>query len=444
MTTEKTVMRQIGRWAAAAAICASLTSAAAAAHSAPKPALASSADKTYEQLKVLIDVLTLIQENYVDEIEAPKLIQGAAAGMVRQLDPFSQYMDAEEHREIKTETEGQFGGLGIRVGMSEEWITVITPMPGTPAYRAGILPNDRIVEIEGETTKDMSLVDALKKLRGSPGTKVKITILRGPDDGKDAPWTSKEFTLTREVVKIESVQHWLLEPGVGYLRIIEFSGRTSDDTLDALNDLKKRGAQGVILDLRNNPGGLLSAAVDVASFFLGENKLIVYTQGRRPDSRQEFRAGAKAPFTDLPLIALVNEGSASGAEIVAGALQDQRRAPIMGAQSYGKASVQSVIPLSDGSGLRLTVARYYTPLGRSIHRDEKARTGGITPDFPIKVPREIEAKLYNQWDLLYAQGKKPKPNVKKEELVRDEVLDHAVSLLKARDVLGALKPAKGN
>ena len=401
----------------------------------------SGADKTYEQLKVLIDVLTLIQDNYVDPVEAPKLISGAAAGMVRMLDPFSQYMDQEAHKEIKTETEGQFGGLGIRVGMSDEWITVITPMLGTPAYRAGVLPNDRIVEIEGETTKDMTLSDALKKLRGAPGTKVKLTIMRGPDEGKEGPWVSREFTLTREIVKIESVQYWLAQPGMGYLRIIEFSARTAEDALEALKDLKKQGAQALILDLRNNPGGLLSAAVDVASDFIGDNKLIVYTQGRKPDSRQEFHAAGKAVYAELPLIVLVNEGSASGSEIVAGALQDHRRALIAGSRTYGKASVQSVIPLPDGSGLRLTIARYYTPLGRSIHRDEKAKTGGIAPDIAVPISRETEVKLYNQWDLVYAQGKKAKPNIKKEAIVKDEVLDRAVELMKAREVLSALKPA---
>ncbi len=434
-------------WTAAAALAvvalaaAASRAAEAAAPAAPAVASPQSQDKTYEHLKVLIDVLGLIQDNYVDQPDTQKLIEGAAAGMVRTLDPFSQYMDPEAHKEIQTETEGQFGGLGIRVGMTEEWLTIITPLPGTPAFRAGILPNDRLVQIDGDTTKDMTLGDALKKLRGAPGTKVTLTILRAPDDGKDGPWVSRDFTLTREIVKIESVQDWMLEPGIGYLRIVEFSGRTAEDTLDALNDLKKQGMKALILDLRNNPGGLLSAAVEVASDFLGDNKLIVYTQGRKPESRQEFHASGKAPFADLPMITLVNGGSASGSEIVAGALQDHKRSLIMGAQSYGKASVQSVIPLSDGSGLRLTVAHYYTPLGRSIARNEKAKTGGITPDMPVAVSQETEAKLYNQWDLVYALGKKPHSGVKKEDLVRDDALENALQLLRARDVLGSLKPA---
>lgn len=405
---------------------------------APAPA---AQDKTYEQLKVMIDVLNYIQENYVDEPDSQKLIYGAASGMVRTLDPFSQFMDPEAHGEIKTETEGQFGGLGIRIAVKDDWLTVLTPLPGTPAYRAGILPNDRLVEIDGDTTKDMTLGDALKRLRGAPGTKVRMTMMRGPEEG-EGPWTSHEFTLSREIVKIESVQSWMLGPTVGYARIIEFSAKTSEDFTSALNDLKKQGMQSLVLDLRNNPGGLLSAAVEVASDFIGENKLVVYTQGRRPESRQNFPAGQVAPFAGLPLIVLVNEGSASGSEIVSGALQDHRRAVIMGLRTYGKATVQSVIPLADGSGLRLTVARYYTPLGRSIHRDEKAKTGGITPDIIVPVTRETEAKLYGQWDMIYAMGKKPKSVVKKEELVKDETLDRAVELLKAREVLSSLSAPK--
>lgn len=405
----------------------------------PAPTGTGNGDSTFEQLKVLVDVLSYIQEDYVEKPDTRKLIEGAAYGMVRTLDPFSQYMDPETNKEIKTETEGQFGGLGIRVGMKDDWLTVITPLPGTPAYRMGILPNDRIVEIDDQTTKDMTLDDALKLLRGAPGTKVKLTVLRGPDDGGDGPWTSHEFSLSREEVKIDSVDHWMLEDKIGYVRITEFSAKTSDDMLDALNDLKKQGATSLILDLRNNPGGLLSAAVDVASYFLGDNKLIVYTQGRKPDSRQEFRAGATAPFPDIPLIVLINGGSASGSEIVTGALQDQKRALVMGMRSYGKASVQSVIPLSDGSGLRLTIAHYYTPSGRSIQRNEKNKTGGIMPDIVVPVPRDVEAKLYNQWDMVYAKDKRPHSVVPKADRVPDETLERAEELLKARDVLGTLK-----
>jgi carboxyl-terminal processing protease len=430
-------MKKITTFLAALWLSAAPAARAAAAEAAPQ------ADNTYEQLKILVDVLNYVQDNYVDEPDPKKLINGAAAGMIKTLDPFSQFMDPETHDEIKTETEGQFGGVGIRVAMKDDWLTVITPLPGTPAYRQGVLPNDRIVEIDGETTKDLSLGDALKKLRGAPGTKVALTVLRGPEEGDDGPWASHDFQLTREIVKIESVDGWLIDGKVGYVRIAEFSARTEEDFGKTVAEVRKQGASSLVLDLRNNPGGLLSAAVDVASDFLGDSKLIVYTQGRRPDNRQEFKAKPTAPYSAIPLIVLINEGSASGAEIVAGALQDQHRAVVMGQRSYGKASVQSVIPLSDGSGLRLTVARYYTPLGRSIHRDEKKKTGGIMPDLLIPVSKETEAKLYNQWDMVYARGKKPKSVVKKEELVPDEVLNRAVELLKARDVLSTLKGKEG-
>lgn len=428
------------------------------------PRTAAAVDRTYEQLKILVDILDYIQENYVEEIETKKLIYGAAAGMVKVLDPFSQFMDPELHKDLKTETEGQFGGLGIRIGMREDWLTVITPMPGTPAFKAGVLPEDRIIKIEAESTKGLSLVEAVKKLRGAPGTKVAFTVARAPEeDGKDSKkeWTTQDFTLVREVIKIESVQSRLLSDKVGYLRIIEFSAHTSEDVYKGLSKLVKDGASSLVLDLRNNPGGLLTAAVDVSSDFLGDNKLIVYTQGRRPESRQDFRGGSKAPFGNLPMVVLVNEGSASASEIVSGALQDHRRAVIVGDRTFGKASVQSVIPLGDGSGLRLTVAKYYTPNGRSIQRDEKKNTGGITPDIVVPVDRETEIKLQiSQNDEVFTppvkdakdakdakpaakEGSKDKPGAKEKEPVKDVVLERAVELLKAREVLGSLKPTDG-
>ncbi|MBI5623109.1 MAG: S41 family peptidase [Elusimicrobia bacterium] len=404
--------------------------------SAPKTA----ADDTYESMKLLVEVLDYIQQNYVEEPEARKLVYGAAEGMVATLDPFSQFLDPELHKELKSETEGEFGGLGLRLAMKDEWLTVVTPMAGSPAYRMGILPHDRVTEIDDEPTRDITLSEALKRLRGRPGTKVKLLVLRGPpeDAKKDGPWVSRVFTLTRETIKIESVQHWALEGDVAYLRITDFNARTSEDVVDALRGLKKGGMGSLILDLRNNPGGLLTAAIDVASDFIGGNKLVVSTRGRKLDKPQEFRTGAEAPFADLPLVVLVNEGSASGSEIVAGAFQDHRRALIVGARTFGKASVQSVIPLEDGSGLRLTVARYYTPTGRMIHRDEKTKTGGIVPDIVVPVSRETESRLYAQWDMIYAKDRKPRSVVKKEEMVRDEALERAVELLKAREALKSL------
>lgn len=400
-------------------------------------------DRTYEQLKLLVDILDYIQENYVETVDTKDLVYGAASGMVKTLDPFSQFMDPDLHKDIKTETEGQFGGLGIRIGMREDWLTVITPLPGTPAFRVGVHPHDRIIKIEGESTKGLSLVEAVKKLRGKPGTKVNVTVARetGPEGKKE--WTTHDFAIEREIIKIQSVQSRMINGNVGYLRIIEFSAHTADDVRQSMAKLKKEGASSLVLDLRNNPGGLLTSAVDVASFFLGDSKLIVYTQGRHPESRQDFRAGPRASFGGIPMVVLVNGGSASGSEIVAGALQDHRRAVILGDKTFGKASVQSVIPLSDGSGLRLTVAKYYTPAGRSIQRDEKKDTGGIAPDILISVAPETEIKLQAQAEQVYEKGLKPKSVIKPEEQVKDQVLDRAVELLKAREILSSLNVTDG-
>ena len=400
-------------------------------------------DKTYEQLKVLIDILDYIRENYVDEVKDKDLVYGAARGMVATLDPFSQFMDPDLHRDVKTDTEGQFGGLGIRLGARDEWLTIIPPLPGTPAFRAGILPEDRIIKIEGESTKDLSLADAVKKLRGKPGSKVAITVARKAEkEGKDA-WSTHEMSLVREIIVVQSVDSRMLENKTGYLKINEFTAHTAEDVVNALAKLKKDSASAVVLDLRNNPGGLLTAAVDVASFFIGDNKMIVYTQGRRPENKQEFRAGMKAPFGYVPMVVLINRGSASGSEIVAGALQDHKRAVVIGDRSFGKASVQSVIPLSDGSGLRLTVAHYFTPSGNMIQRDEKKGTGGIVPDIMISITPENEMKLMAQAEQIYKQGEDPKSAIDEKSRVKDEVLERALELLRAREVLGNLNTQEG-
>ncbi|NNN06751.1 MAG: S41 family peptidase, partial [Elusimicrobia bacterium] len=398
-------------------------------------------DKTFEQMKQLVDVLGYIQDNYVEPVDTRRLLYGAAEGMVRTLDPFSQFLEPEMNREMKSETEGQFGGVGLRLNEKGDWLVVMTPMPGTPAYRVGILPNDRLVEIDGVSARDMDLDEALKALRGAPGSTVKLKVLRGPDGADEAALKPLTFDVTRELIKIDSVTARLLDGGLGYARIEEFSAKTADDLSAAIVGLQKQGATSLILDLRNNPGGLLSAAVETSSLFLGEGQLIVYTQGRKPESRQDFTAGARAPFETLPLVILINEGSASASEIVSGAMQDHRRAVIVGQRSYGKASVQSLIPLPDGSGLRLTVAHYYTPSGRLIQRDARHDVGGITPDVAVDVDPDVEAKLYEQWETIYAKDKKPHSLVKPEDRVRDEALDRAVELLKARAAFAALAPA---
>ncbi len=422
------------RWTAAV-LAAALGASPLRAESKPP------SDKTFEQMKQLVDVLGYIQDNYVEPVDTRRLLYGAAEGMVRTLDPFSQFLEPEMNREMKSETEGQFGGVGLRLNEKGDWLVVMTPMPGTPAYRAGILPNDRLVEIDGLSARDMDLDEALKALRGAPGSTVKLKVLRGPDGADEAALKPLTFDVTRELIKIDSVTPRNLDGGVGYARIEEFSAKTADDLSAAIVGLQKQGATSLVLDLRNNPGGLLSAAVETSSLFLGENQLIVFTQGRKPESRQDFTAGARAPFEGLPLVILINEGSASASEIVSGAMQDHRRAVIVGQRSYGKASVQSLIPLPDGSGLRLTVAHYYTPSGRSIQRDARHDVGGITPDVAVDVPADVEAKLYEQWETIYAKDKKPHSLVKPEDRVSDQALDRAVELLKARAAFAALAPA---
>ncbi|MBI3012790.1 MAG: S41 family peptidase [Elusimicrobia bacterium] len=385
-------------------------------------------DKTLENLQILVEVFDYIQQNYVTEKDTKDLIYGAAHGMVRTLDPFSQFLEPEPHKEMQTETEGQFGGLGIRIEIRNDWLTVMTPIPDTPAYRAGLLPGDKIVKIEGEWTQGISLQDAVRKLRGQPGTQVKISIVH---DGSKEP---QDITLTREVIKIESTRSRMLEDKIGYVQLLEFTAKTDADMNRTLTRLSNDGMDALVLDLRNNPGGLLNSAVNVSKTFLDNQKLIVYTEGRKTN-RVEYKSDVKASFAKIPMVILVNGGSASGSEIVAGAMQDHHRALIVGTTTFGKASVQSVIPLSDGSGLRLTTAKYYTPAGRAIQRDEKTGKGGIVPDILIEVTRETEIKLRRQQEEIYAKDRTPQSVIKKEEQVDDLALKRAVEFLKARRIL---------
>lgn len=390
-------------------------------------------DKTYDQLRLLVDVMGIIQENYVESRESKSLLTGAIHGMVHTLDPFSQFMEPDAYKDMKTETEGQFGGLGIRISMKNEYLTVITPLLGTPAYRIGILPDDKIVKIEGKSTQGISVDAAVKQLRGAPGTKVTITIFREGD--KD----TRDYTITREVIKIETIHSRILEPGIGYVQLTEFNASSDKDLSKALEALQKQGMQALVFDLRNNPGGLLDVAVDVCKEFVGDGKLIVYTQGRHPESRRDYLTQGKAPYGKLPVVVLVNRGSASASEIVSGAMQDLKRGLIVGTTTFGKGSVQSLFPMPDGNGLRLTTAKYFTPAGRCIHRDEKTGKGGITPDVIIEVPRETEAKLYQQAEEIFTQGKAPESAVKKQDRVEDVALQRAVELLKMREAFSKLK-----
>ena len=397
------------------------------------PPVRASVDKTYDQLRLLVDVMGLIQENYVEVRDNKTLVVGALNGMVKTLDPFSQFMEPDNYKEMKTETEGQFGGLGIRISIKNDWLTVITPLLGTPAYRAGILPEDKIIKIEGKSTQGITIEDAVKLLRGTPGTKVTITIAR--EGAKEAV----DHVIMREIIKIETIRSKMLSQNIGYVQLTEFNASSEKDLGKALAALQKQGMDSLIFDLRNNPGGLLDVAVDVCKEFVGEGKLIVYTQGRHPESRRDYYTQGKAPYGKLPMIILVNRGSASGSEIVAGAMQDLKRALIMGTTTFGKGSVQSVFPFQDGNALRLTTAKYYTPSGRSIHRDEKTGKGGIIPDIIVEIPRETEAKLYMQAEEVFAPGKEPESQVKKQERVEDVAVLRAMELLKARELLTGIK-----
>ena len=330
------------------------------------------ATETYEELKTFSEVLNQVQRHYVDETKTKELVQGAIRGMLSTLDPHSAYMTPEMYKEMQVETKGEFGGVGIQIGVKENRLAVIAPIEGTPAQRAGIKAGDFIVKVNDETTKDLTLMDAVQKMRGPKGTKVNLTIQR---DGTPDPLL---FTLMRDTIKIESVKSKIID-NLGYVRLTQFQEATGRDLAKAIKQFREQKVQGAILDLRNNPGGLLTAAVDVSEQFLPNGKLVVFTKNRE-GKKDEWLAKSKDQMDELPMIILVNEGSASASEIVAGALQDWGRAGIVGTTSFGKGSVQTILPLGDGSGLRLTTAKYYTPKGRSI------QSTGITPDIVVKIP----------------------------------------------------------
>jgi len=397
-------------------------------------------EDTYDKLKVFTEILSLVQSNYVEEVNSRDLIYGAVKGMLDTLDPHSAFMPPEAFKEMQVETQGSFGGLGIEITVKDRMLTVVAPIDGTPAERAGIQPGDRIVKIEGQPTKDMTLMDAVRKLRGPKGSKVTISIVR---EGRSEPF---DVVLVREVIEVKSIRQKDLGDGIYYVRISSFQERTSHDLERALEQAQKGQTRAVILDLRNDPGGLLNQAVAVSDMFLEKGQLIVYTRGRQKDQDLRFTAEHAGGFPMLPMVVLVNGGSASASEIVAGALQDWKRAVILGTQTFGKGSVQTVIPLSDGSGLRLTTAKYFTPKGRSIHGS------GITPDIVVELPK-VEPKALTpaeqQAREQMLQGKSPRDQKIGEqegegiELGRRDVADpqkdiqlqRAVEILKATRIL---------
>ncbi len=386
---------------------------------------AAASDETYDKLKLMVDVMEIINTSYVSEVDSKTLAVGAINGVVRTLDPFSQYMEEKAYKDMKNETEGAYSGIGLRIMVKNGFITIVSPIPGTPAYKAGILPEDRIIKIDDKSAVNMSSDEAVDLMRGKAGTKVKITMSR------DNVLEEIVFNLTREKIKIETVKSTMLEGGIAYIRLSEFNAQSAADLQKALLEFSKNGMKAAVLDLRNNPGGLLDSAIDVISMFTKDKTLALSTKGRVEEMKREYFTKGSGEFADIPLVVLVNRGSASASEIVSGALQDYKRALVIGGNTFGKGSVQTVIPLSDGTALRLTIAKYYLPSGRPInHSEERNAKNGITPDIEIKVTVEDEIKLYSQSEMIFSKDEAPKSAVEEKDKVSDLVLDKALEVIK--------------
>ena len=367
----------------------------------------------YKNLELLARVIEIVRKSYVKEVDAQELIYGALHGLLSSLDPYSQFMEPDIYNEMKVDTKGEFGGLGIEITIRDGILTVITPIEDTPASRAGLQPGDKIVKINGDPTKDITLMEAVKKMRGKPGTEVQITIMRlGEKEFLD-------FTIARAIIQIESVKEArILKDGIGYIRLTQFQENTAEDFNAALKKLEDKGLQGLILDMRYNPGGLLNTAVEVADRFLARGEVIVQTLGRGDEVEMEVKASGNNALLDIPLVVLINEGSASGSEIVAGALRDNHRALLVGTKTFGKGSVQSVMPLQDKSAIRLTTGHYYTASKKPI-QDE-----GIEPD--IEVPMSTEEKKafilkkYKSLEMLEKEEKPALPEGEGEAVDNEE------------------------
>lgn len=400
----------------------------------------------YKNIEIFTEVLRQIEKNYVEPQDPKKLIYGAIKGMVQSLDPHSSFMNKEEHHDLLIETKGSFSGVGIEITIRDNILTVVSPIEGTPAYKAGIEPGDKIIKIDNKSTFDMTLTDAVKSIRGPKGTKVNLTIRR---EGNDKPI---EFAVTRDTIPLKSVRSYLLAPDIGYIRISNFQSKTDRDLSTTLEKLEKgRHLKGLILDLRNNPGGLLSQSIKVSDLFL-DSGLVVSTKGRNPSQNMEVSAHKNEIARNYPIIVLVNGGSASAAEIVAGALQDNKRALVLGTRTFGKGSVQTILPLSDGSGLRLTTARYYTPSGKSI------QLSGIEPDIklefiPMTEKKEEKPKFTREKDLKgrmenetrdeegkNREGKETETEKRVKILLeRDNQVRHALQLLQTWNIFSQIK-----
>lgn len=395
-----------------------------------------------EELRTFTEVFSRIQSDYVEPVDDKKILKDAIQGMLSGLDPHSAYLDPEDYKELRIGTEGQFGGLGIEVTMENGFVKVITPIEDTPAARAGILTNDIIIKLDEKPVKGMTLSEAVRLMRGRPGSRIKLTIIR---EGNGKPL---KISVMRAVIKLQSVKRRMLEDDYGYVRITQFqgnSGKGLNNAIRRLQKINKRPLKGMILDLRNNPGGVLSVSVSVADTFL-EKGLIVYTKGRTADSELRYSATPGDLLNGAPLVVLINGGSASASEIVAGALQDHKRAIILGTRSFGKGSVQTILQISNGAALKLTTARYYTPKGRSI------QASGIEPDIVVeeaKITLKEKRSTIKEADLaghLINNTKKSKTRKsqnqvksKSSPINQDYQLQEALNLLKGINILKKTK-----
>ncbi len=390
-------------------------------------------DTTYKELELFADVLAFVQTQYVKEADPKELIYGAMAGLLSDLDPHSQFMTPDEYNELKIDTEGKFGGVGIEITMKDSLVTVITPIEGTPAWEAGLQPNDRIVKIDDTVIRNFTLNDAVKMLRGKPGTHVEVVVWREKEGNL------RSFKIKRAMIKIKDIREArILEEGIAYLKLVEFREETPRELDRVLREFKEDGMVSLIIDLRNNPGGLLDRAIDVTQRFLARGSVLVTIRGRDPEERQAISSTYGRPDTTTPLVLLINEGSASGSEIMAGALRDHKRAVLIGAKSFGKGSIQTVFPLRDGSALKLTTNYYLTPLGEQIQEN------GITPDIVVSekvqepkltVSDRLE-KIFEKIEPPEEKEGEPAPQEAEPPAAADPVLERAVDLLKSLKVFG--------
>ncbi|MBI5570880.1 MAG: S41 family peptidase [Desulfomonile tiedjei] len=377
----------------------------------------------FDELRLLRRVMGLVHNNYVKEVTDKDLVHGAINGMLQALDPHSTFLTEDMFKELQVETRGEFGGLGIEITLDGGVLTIVSPIEDTPAYRAGLKAGDKIIKINGEATKNITLLKAVKLMRGPQGTKVTITIMR------EGFKKFKDFTLTRAVIHVHSVKKQVIEPGYPYIRIVNFQESTDSDLTSAIKEMGgDEKIKGAIVDLRNNPGGLLDQAVKVSNLFVDKGLLIVYTDGRAKDQKMEFRSTNTGKHYKFKVAVLINEGSASASEIVAGALQDHDRGLIFGVKSFGKASVQTIIPMENGTGLRLTTAYYYTPYGRHIQKT------GIVPDVEVKDDLEKKREEGQEDDSKIKdkdQQKKPQFPRPVVDLEKDKVVQKALEWLKS-------------